>query len=147
MARTVQITFDAADPRGLGAFWCEALGYVEQPPPEGFADWEAAMAAWGMSPDRYNAFYAVVDPDGVGPRIFIQQVPEPKTAKNRLHLDLKVGGGRTVPLARRRERVDAEVARLTALGASILYTMDEPDGMAYYAVVLRDPEGNEFCVV
>lgn len=47
----------------------------------------------------------------------------------------------------RRDRVDREVARLTALGASVLYTMDEPDGMDYYAVVLRDPEGNEFCVV
>ncbi|MFE6853872.1 VOC family protein, partial [Streptomyces sp. NPDC057674] len=64
-----------------------------------------------------------------------------------VHLDLKVGGGRGVPLALRRERVDGEVARLTSLGATILYTMDEPNGMEYYAVVLQDPEGNEFCLV
>ncbi|MFC9491219.1 VOC family protein, partial [Streptomyces hydrogenans] len=90
---------------------------------------------------------SLVDPAGVGPRVWFQQVPEPKTGKNRLHLDLKVGGGRAVPLAVRRARVDGEVARLTAIGATVLYAMDEPDGMDYYAVVLQDPEGNEFCVV
>lgn len=88
-----------------------------------------------------------MDPKGVGPRVWFQRVPEPKTVKNRVHLDLKVGGGRDVPLALRRERVDGEVARLTALGATILYAMDEPNGMDYYAVVLQDPEGNEFCLV
>ncbi|MEV7960950.1 VOC family protein [Oerskovia paurometabola] len=139
MARTVQITFDAADPRGLGAFWCEALGYVEQPPPEGFADWEAAMAAWGMSPDRYNAFYAVVDPDGVGPRIFIQQVPEPKTAKNRMHIDVGVEGDG----AERVGHVRSHAAHLVSLGASVLQEMDEN---GEFWIVLQDPEGNEFCV-
>ncbi|MDH6463803.1 putative enzyme related to lactoylglutathione lyase [Micromonospora sp. A200] len=66
--------------------------------------------------------------------------------KNRVHLDLKVGGGRTVDLKLRTERVDAVVDRVVRAGATILRTMDEP-AMDYYAVVLGDPEGNEFCVV
>ncbi|MEU6932639.1 VOC family protein [Streptomyces sp. NPDC046385] len=149
---TLQLTIDCADPRRLVVFWAEALRYVPEPPPEGHPSWQAYWRAIGVPEDELTDGAgelpeSIVDPKGVGPRVWFQAVPEPKTAKNRLHLDLKVGGGRTVPLARRRERVDAEVARLTALGASILYTMDEPDGMAYYAVVLRDPEGNEFCVV
>ncbi|MFC8507880.1 VOC family protein [Streptomyces sp. NPDC057411] len=149
---TLQLTIDCADPRRLVAFWAEALRYVPEPPPEGHASWQAYWRAIGV-PEEELANGAgelpesIVDPKGTGPRVWFQAVPEPKTVKNRLHLDLKVGGGRTVPLALRRTRVDTEVARLTALGASVLYTMDEPEGMDYYAVVLRDPEGNEFCVV
>jgi hypothetical protein len=139
MARSVQITFDAGDPRALGAFWCEALGYVEQPPPGGFDDWEAAMASWGMSPDRFNAFYAIVDPDGVGPRIFIQQVPEGKTAKNRMHLDVGVEGEGEARVG----NVRAHAARLVVLGAVVL---DEISENGEFWIVLQDPEGNEFCV-
>ncbi|MHA7132888.1 VOC family protein [Oerskovia turbata] len=139
MARSVQITFDAGDPRALGAFWCEALGYIEQPPPGGFDDWEAAMASWGMSPDRFNAFYAIVDPDGVGPRIFIQQVPEGKTAKNRMHLDVGVEGEGEARVG----NVRAHAARLVALGAVVL---DEISENGEFWIVLQDPEGNEFCV-
>jgi len=66
--------------------------------------------------------------------------------KNRLHLDLLVGGGRSVPLAERRARVDAEVARLLVAGAGVAYPLDDT-GVDHYGVVMRDPEGNEFCVV
>ncbi|MFF7453388.1 VOC family protein [Kitasatospora sp. NPDC008115] len=89
---------------------------------------------------------SIVDPAGRGPRVWFQRVPEPKSAKNRVHLDLKVGGGREVPLAVRTRRVTGTVERLTGAGATVLRVMDEPD-MEYYAVVLQDPEGNEFCVV
>jgi hypothetical protein len=65
--------------------------------------------------------------------------------KNRLHLDLKVSGGREVPLDTRRQRVTAEVARLVAAGATRLRVL-ERKGLDHYAVVLQDPEGNEFCV-
>ncbi|WP_176733054.1 VOC family protein [Streptomyces agglomeratus] len=149
---TLQITIDCADPQRLVLFWAEALRYVPQPPPEGHATWRAYWESIGVPAEELadgagELPESVVDPKGIGPRIWFQQVPEPKTVKNRVHLDLKVGGGREAPLALRRERVDGEVARLTALGASILCTMDEPEGMDYYAVVLQDPEGNEFCVV
>jgi Glyoxalase-like domain len=70
-------------------------------------------------------------------------VPEAKAGKNRLHLDLYVSGGRTVELSVRRERVDARVAELVALGASIDHAAETYD---HYFVVMHDPEGNEFCV-
>ena len=87
----------------------------------------------------------LVDPAGSGPAIWFQVVPEKKTLKNRLHLDVLVGGGRSVPVAVRRQRVDAEVEQLARLGATVLYKHD--DGTVdHYAVTMADPEGNEFCV-
>ena len=92
-AREIQVTVDCADPAGLAGFWAETLGYVLQPPPEGFADWDAALDAWGVPPDQRNDRSALVDPDGGGPRMFFQRVPEGKTAKNRLHLDVRSAPG------------------------------------------------------
>jgi hypothetical protein len=88
---------------------------------------------------------AIVDPDGVGPRIWFQPVPEGKVVKNRLHLDLDVGGGRGAPLAARRDRVDAEADRLVAAGATRFRVLSE-EGVDHYGVVMQDPEGNEFCL-
>ncbi|MFG2750346.1 VOC family protein [Streptomyces xanthophaeus] len=151
MEMTLQLTVDCTDPPRLVAFWTEALGYVPEPPPGGHPTWRAYWQDMGVPPeelgeDAGETPESIVDPEGRGPRIWFQQVPEPKTGKNRLHLDLKVGGGRDVPIALRIERVDATVARLTAAGATVQRVMDVPD-MPYYAVVLQDPEGNEFCVV
>ena len=86
---------------------------------------------------------AITDPDGIRPRIFFQKVPEPKTAKNRLHIDVNAGAGTHDP-AQRRALVDATVVRLKALGAT-----DERGAMdqnGEYWVRMNDPEGNEFCV-
>jgi len=83
--------------------------------------------------------------DCVGPRIFFQEVPEPKVVKNRVHLDLDVSGGRGVPLATRTELVDAEAERLTGTGATTLRVLDTAR-VDHYAVVMQDPEGNEFCL-
>ena len=93
MAVGLQVSFDASDPARLGAFWAELLGYVEQPPPEGFATWPEALTALGVPEDQQQSAYAVVDPAGAGPRLFFQRVPEQKTAKNRVHLDVNVGAG------------------------------------------------------
>ncbi|SFP78185.1 hypothetical protein SAMN05421810_103396 [Amycolatopsis arida] len=149
----LQLTVDCADPGRMVAFWAEALrelGYVPEPPPSGFATWRAYWQAVGVPPEELppgtgEAPESLVDPTGRWPRIWFQQVPEPKVTKNRMHLDLKMGGGRDVPLAERTRRVDTAVERLTAAGATVLRTMDEP-GRDYYCVVLRDPEGTEFCV-
>ncbi len=84
MARDVQITFDCADPAALAAFWAEALGYRLQDPPGGFATWDEALEAMGVPPENRNDASAVVDPDGAGPRLFFQRVPEPKRVKNRV---------------------------------------------------------------
>lgn len=141
MAHTFQVTFDAADPRALGEFWCAVLGYVRDAPPEGFATWEEALTAWGLPEDRWNDKNAVSDPDGAGPRIFIQKVPEPKTAKNRMHLDVNVGAG--LHGEDRVERVRAEAERVVALGATLL---SEGSELGDFWIVMRDPEGNEFCL-
>ncbi|WP_454043764.1 VOC family protein [Cellulosimicrobium sp. Marseille-Q8652] len=142
MAVEVQVTFDAADPRALGGFWCEVLGYVEQPPPEGFATWEEALASWGVPPERAGDQYAIVDPDGRGPRVYLQRVPEPKTAKNRVHLDVNVGAGAADDAARA-ERVRARARHLVGRGAAVQREVEQ-DGEFW--VVLTDPEGNEFCL-
>ena len=93
MATPFQVTFDAVEPAQLGAFWAELLGYVEQPPPPGFDSWDAALAAMGVPEGERDGAYGIVDPDGAGPRLFFQRVPEGKTAKNRVHLDVGVSGG------------------------------------------------------
>jgi hypothetical protein len=143
MAIRVQVVFDAAEPEKLAAFWGEALGYVEEDPPEGFATWEEWADASGIPVEDRGKYASRVDPDGVGPRLFFQRVPEPKTAKNRVHLDLAVGGGRGTPTEERRPRVAAAVERALAAGATKLREHNELDE---HWVVLQDPEGNEFCL-
>ncbi|AXK32808.1 VOC family protein [Streptomyces armeniacus] len=148
MATTMQLSIDCADPECLVRFWATALGYVAEAPPEGFPDWRAYWLHHGVPEEELgdgDCADSVVDPDGVGPRLWFQQVPEGKSVKNRLHLDLKVGGGLSVPLETRRQRVDAEVERLLAAGASrqrVLFT----EGSDHYGVTMQDPEGNEFCL-
>ena len=85
----------------------------------------------------------IIDPAGRGPRIWFQVVPERKAAKNRLHLDIGVSGGRAVPIQTRRQRVDAEAARLAGLGA-VLVGVLSTEGLDHYGVAMKDPEGNEF---
>ncbi len=133
MARDVQITFDCADPAGLAAFWAEALGYRLQDPPKGFESWEQALEAMGVPPESRNDASALVDPEGSGPRLYFQRVPEGKTVKNRLHIDVNPAD---------REQ-DEEVRRLLDLGAR---HADVGQGRQSW-VVLADPEGNEFCIL
>lgn len=152
MSTTVQITFDAHDPRGLSLFWKEVLGYVHPGPPGiRLADGEDPLAAWdeflarnGVPEEQRNQASALEDPDGVGPRLFFQQVPEDKVAKNRVHLDV-----RAAPDLRGAERMtalEAEAERLAALGATRLARFEpEPPTSAGF-LVMADPEGNEFCL-
>lgn len=77
--------------------------------------------------------------------VWFQVVPEAKSIKNRLHIDVDASGGRSHPLDVRRDRVEAEASRLESLGATRLSTMSE-DGLDHYAVAMTDPEGNEFDV-
>ncbi|MGI8682909.1 MAG: VOC family protein [Mycobacteriales bacterium] len=142
MARPFQVTIDAVDPARLAAFWAAALDYEVQPPPAGFASWEEFLGAQGVPREQWGTASAITDPDGVRPRIFFQRVPEPKRAKNRVHLDLQSGGGPGVPVERQRGAVRAEVDRLVALGAT---EVSEHADLGVVWVVMRDPEGNEFC--
>ncbi|MEZ5204755.1 MAG: VOC family protein [Acidimicrobiales bacterium] len=144
MAREVQITFDCADPARLAAFWAEALGYQLQPPPPGFNTWDEALDAFGVPPDQRNTRSAVVDPDGAGPRLFFQQVPEPKGTKNRVHLDVRAAPG--LQGDERMAALEAEADRLVALGATLLARFDPEPPLSFGHLILADPEGNELCL-
>jgi Glyoxalase-like domain len=143
MGTPIQVAIDCADPRRLAEFWAAALGYALQPPPEGFNSWEEFLTARGVPETEWNSRNAVVDPDGRGPRIFFQRVPEPKTVKNRLHLDVNAGGPLDTPPDERKRRVDAEVERLVELGATRVHVTEE---WGERHVLLLDPAGNEFDV-
>ena len=148
MRAKFQITFDCASPERQVQFWATALHYEVQEPPGGFPTWRAYWLSIGIPEAELgdgDCADSLVDPDGVGPRIWFQQVPEGKVAKNRLHLDITVSGGRSVPLATRKERVAAEAERLIAAGATRLRVLSEP-GVDHYGEVMQDPEGNEFCI-
>lgn len=131
MGHGFQLTFDANDPPSLAAFWGLALGYVEQPPPPGFDSWEAFAEANNLPPEAMGDYGAVIDPEGVGPRLLFLKVPEGKTAKNRMHMDIHVPDR------------DAHVAELAAAGATVL---DSHSEMGTDWTVMEDPEGNVFCV-
>ena len=139
--RQVQVTFDCADPRSVAEFWKAVLGYVDPPVPPGFDSWDAFDAS--LPAERRGAAWACQDPNGVGPRLFFQRVPESKTVKNRVHLDVRVGTGLTGE-----ERVTAlvtEATRLEALGArrqQLLLADEENES----CLVMQDVEGNEFCL-
>ena len=144
MTTEVQITFDCADPDKLAHFWAEALGYHLQPPPEGFDSWEAALAAFGVPAEEWNAKSAIVPDEGRHPRIFFQRVPEGKTVKNRVHLDLRAAPGLVAEA--RMAALEAEATRLEALGARRAYRVDpEPGSTEFGFLTMYDPEGNEFC--
>jgi hypothetical protein len=101
----------------------------------------------GVPDDEIEDGYdSIVDPSGDGIRVWFQKVPEKKSIKNRLHFDLLVGGGRSLPLSERRRRVDAAVAELVDTGATVIKAVEAPQ-VDHYFVAMRDPEGNEFDVV
>lgn len=139
--RQVQITFDCAEPERVARFWCEVLGYEVPPPPSGFASW--AEFDQSLPADRQGAAFACGDPSGVGPRLFFQRVPEGKVVKNRVHLDVRVGTG--LVGEERLAALQAECSRLVALGA-VQERVLVADGFEESCIVMRDIEGNEFCL-
>jgi catechol 2,3-dioxygenase-like lactoylglutathione lyase family enzyme len=152
MSRTVQVTFDCGDPIAQSRFWAEALHYVIQPPPgRDLAPGEDPIEAWmdflekaGVPEDQRDAASAVVDPDGDGPRLFFQKVPEGKTAKNRVHLDIRVAPG--LEGDERMAALEAEHDRLVALGGCRVRRSEPAPPMSQGFIVMEDPEGNVFCL-
>ena len=139
--RQFQVTFDCTTPERVALFWCAALGYVVPPPPPGFADWGAFNDS--LPAAKQDSAFACVDPDGVGPRLFFQRVPEGKTVKNRVHLDIRVAPGLAGP--DRLAALEAECTRLVELGASRVRLLPAADGEES-CIVMQDVEGNEFCL-
>ena len=141
-----QIVVDCANPDPLARFWAAALGYVLEPAPDGYDGWDAYWRAVGVPEDELGQGEdCIVDPTGAGPRIWFQEVPEPKTMKNRIHLDVRASRGRRDPLNRRRTDIDARAEELIALGATRVRILST-EGLDHYGVAMQDPEGNEFCV-
>lgn len=138
--RKFQVTFDCAQPRRVADFWCQVLGYELCPPPEGFADWAEYDRA---EPKEKQTWAAAVDPSGEGPRLYFQRVPEGKVVKNRVHLDVRVGTG--LVGAERLAALEAERDRLIPLGATQVQVL-LADGVDESCIVMRDIEGNEFCL-
>jgi hypothetical protein len=151
MSRDLQVTFDAQDPRALSTFWRDALGYVHPGPPgveladgaDPLEAWDEFLAGLGVPPEARNSRSAIEDPDGRGPRIFFQQVPEDKVAKNRVHLDVRAAPG--LEGEDRMAGLEAECERLVGLGGRRLQRVD-PGGLDAGHIVMADPEGNEFCL-
>ena len=144
MAREVQVTFDCADPGAQGTFWAQVLGYRLDDPPPGFGSWDEALDAWGVPPEHRNDRSAVHDPDGRGPRLFFQKVAEGKTAKNRVHLDVRAAPGLTGD--ERMAALEARAEELAALGATRVRRHEPAPPMSLGFLVMNDPEGNEFCL-
>jgi catechol 2,3-dioxygenase-like lactoylglutathione lyase family enzyme len=138
--KVCNITFDCADPRSLSHFWSDVLGYPRGEYPEELRN---SLLESGLSDAELLDRSVAEDPEGLGPRLYFHRVPEPKRAKNRIHLDLfAVAGQAATP-----EEVDAEVERIVALGASVIRKHDAMWGpFREYHYVMADPEGNEFCV-
>ena len=140
MATDFQVVIDAADPHALADWWAEALGWQVERQDEAFIRRmvDTGAAAESDTTTHRGALVwavgaAITSPDPHRPRVLFQRVPEAKTVKNRVHLDLRVGD----------ERREEEVARLLRLGATELYRASQ--GPFEWAT-LADPEGNEFCV-
>ena len=152
MSRTIQITFDAHDPETLSRFWAAALGYVNPGPPgrevapgqDSFDVWHAFLAEVGVPESQWNTASAAEDPEGQGPRLFFQQVPEDKTAKNRVHLDVRAAPG--LQGDDRMAALEAECERLVGLGATRVERHEPAPPMSAGHIVMTDPEGNEFCL-
>ncbi|WP_340686521.1 VOC family protein [Amycolatopsis coloradensis] len=151
-SREFQVSFDALDPKALSTFWRDALGYVHPGPPgvevpEGtdpLDAWADFLERVGVPEDQRNTRSALEDPDGEGPRIFFQQVPEDKIAKNRVHLDIRAAPGLVGD--ERMAALEAECDRLVALGAKRIQRFEPEQPLSLGFIVMNDPEGNEFCL-
>ena len=119
----------------MAEFWALALEYQLQTPPDGFETWEAFLDANEIPRPDPGSIAAVIDPDGTGPRILFLRVPEHKTVKNRVHLDVAVSDD---------DARLAKVRQLVSAGGTEIGRVDEN---GQWWIVMRDPEENEFCVV
>jgi hypothetical protein len=136
MAPKIHLTLDCAQPTKLAEFWKFALGYADQPPPSPFTSREEWLATFDLPDDDADDGAWLHDPTGIGPNLSLQQVSEPKTVKNRLHMDIDIAG----PVENREALLTTEATRLANAGATMVRPYDG------HHIVLADPEGNEFCI-
>lgn len=151
MNRPFQVTFDTHDPIAVSRFWAEVLGYIIPGPPgveltpdeDPYDAWETFITGLGMD-FAGSIAGAAEDPDGTGPRLYFQKVPEDKTVKNRVHLDVRVAPD--LDGDERMAALEAESRRLEELGGRRLRRFDPAPPLDRGHIVMADPEGNEFCL-
>jgi hypothetical protein len=139
MATKVQITFDAHDAVALASWWANLLGYEV----EDHHDLVVGLLEQGVVTEEqvsrldgrfgFAGVATARDPEGEAPRLYVQEVPEDKVAKNRLHLDVPIGD----------EPLEHAVERVVGTGATLVEYREHP-GERW--AVMQDPEGNEFCL-
>jgi predicted enzyme related to lactoylglutathione lyase len=122
------VTFSCAEPRQLGAFWAEALGWPEEEPEEGFMQ---QLRDAGVDERELSGFYVTRPPDGGRPRFLFQRREKSRPASYPMHLDFRT------------DDREAEVERLVRIGAAVVETKE---GASLTFTILRDPDGNPFCV-
>ncbi|TMR99389.1 VOC family protein [Nonomuraea basaltis] len=142
MAYDFQVVIDTNDPHALADWWADALGWQVEPQDETFI---RQMIEKGYATDDdttthrgalvWKSGTAIRHPDGLerAPRVLFQQVPEPKTVKNRVHLDIRVGA----------DNIESVVEKLTAKGAKVLHRGRQGPN---WWITIADPEGNELCI-
>ena len=140
-ARVANVTFHAADPVALSRFWSAVMGYPE------FAGWpadeEAALRAAGFDDEDLTARAEAWDGDPAHQRFYFTRYRRERRQRNRMHVDVTPFDDHRAT----REELEAERDRLVALGASVEKVLDEPWGpFEEFAIMMRDPEGNEFCL-
>ena len=115
------------------------------PPHSTWRDWYLTV---GVPPEEIDGDGSdrLVPPDGHGVALWFQRVPETKSVKNRLHLDLRVSAGQTVERARRREAIQVAIDFVLAGGGALIRWTEDVKADHVYAV-MADPEGNECCFV
>ena len=143
MAYTLQVTIDCRDPHVLAEWWAETLGWSVEPQDQAFirSMIEQGRATLADTIEHRGALvwreaaaiYHEHTPGGMQSRLYFQAVPEPKTVKNRVHLDVRTHGDDPVPIRQ----------RLIARGATELYAGSQGQ---HSWITMADPEGNEFCV-
>lgn len=138
MAQRVQVAIDCNEPERLAAFWASVLDYEVADPPSGYATWTEHAA--DQAEEAGEFWIRIRDPDGNGPTLLFHRVPEPKTIKNRVHLDVRAP---SAGADHHGEELQAFIARVIGWGGSKV--RDVVDDAGYFAV-MQDPEGNEFCV-
>jgi catechol 2,3-dioxygenase-like lactoylglutathione lyase family enzyme len=140
-ARIANVTIHAKDPAALARFWAAVMGYPE---PTGWPEDEvAALKEAGLTDDDIAARSEAWDGDRSHQRFYFARYDHERRQRNRMHIDITPFADRPAT----RAEVEAEADRLVALGASVEKVLDEPWGpFEEFAIMMRDPEGNEFCV-
>jgi Glyoxalase-like domain len=130
LARIKDLCLDAGDHQALADWWCRVLGYARAEPDADTSSDDPVLLRPGAAG---------------GLPLWVNRVPEPKTAKNRLHLDLQVSGGRHLDADKRTERIEAFAQVLVEAGGSVAYRSMQNGQLDH--ITMADPEGNELCVV